>query len=134
MTPLLVTFARRVDEPFDHSLGALQRWHPTTTRHLDVRCATIDAPDDGEPNRYRLMLRLKGRGRPLPMELRVTPWSPTAGTHIELLPLRRVRPSHRYFRTGRSVLEDVVATIVGSSPATHGRQLELAPRCLSESA
>jgi hypothetical protein len=68
------------------------------------------------------------------MELRVTPWSPTAGTHIELLPLRRVRPSHRYFRTGRTVLEDVVATIVGSSPDARGRELEVASRCLSESA
>jgi hypothetical protein len=134
MTPLLVTFSRRLDEPFDHSLGALRRWHPTTTRHLDVRCATIDASPGGEPNRYRLVLRLKGHGRPMPMELRVTPWSPTAGTHIELLPLRRVRPSHRYFRTGRSVLDDVMATIIGSSPSAPGRSVDLPSRCLPESA
>jgi len=133
MTPLLVTFSRRLDEPFDHSLGALRRWHPTT-RHLDVRCATIDAPPGGHPNRYRLMVRLKGRGRPMPMELRVTPWSPTAGTHIELLPLQRVRPSHRYFRTGRTLLDDVTATIVASSPDTRGRDVELATMCLPESA
>jgi hypothetical protein len=48
------------------------------------------------------------------MEVRVTPWSET-DTHIELLPLRTVRPSRRYFRHSRVVLNDLVAAIAAGS-------------------
>lgn len=135
MTPLLVTFSRFVDEPFERSLGALQEWRPAETRRVDIGCATIDAPTDGEPDRYRVALRLQGRGRSLPMELRVTPWSSTSGTHIELLPLRTVRPNHRYFRRGRSVLNDVVTAIDrGSTNTDERRHVDPPPRRLLESA
>jgi hypothetical protein len=53
------------------------------------------------------------------MELRVTPWSSNSGTHIELLPLRAVRPNGRYFRNGRAVLNDVVHT-VATGPTNAG--------------
>jgi hypothetical protein len=115
MTQLLVTFSRFVDEPFERSVGALRGWRPEGLRRVDLDRADLDAPADGAPDRYRVTLRLVGRARSVPMELRVTPWSSTSGTHIELLPLRSVRPSHRYFRRGRSVLSDVVSAIDGAS-------------------
>jgi hypothetical protein len=120
MTALPVTFSRRMDEPFEHSLEALQRWWPRDRRAIDVGCAFIDAPDGG-PDRYRVTLRFRRRPCALPMELRVTPWSEAAGTHVELLPLRAVRPSRRYFRRSRAVLNDVVVTIV-AGPGHAARQ------------
>ena len=135
MTPLPLSFSRFVAEPFERSVGALSGWRPDSTRRVGLGCAAIDAPKGGEPDRYRVTLRLLGRARSVPMELRVTPWSSTSGTHIELLPLRAVRPSHRYFRRGRSVLDDVVAAIDGgpAGAAAHGLP-DASWTCLRESA
>jgi hypothetical protein len=133
MTSLLVTFSRRVDQPFEHSLDAVQRWRPPASRGVDMGCATIDEGPDDAPNRFRLELRFQGPGRSLPMELRVTPWSDT-DTHVELLPLRAVRGSRRYFRRSRLVLNDIVGAIaLGSSNPGEPRHLA-APSCLPRSA
>ena len=76
---------------------------------------TVDLADNAEADRYRMVLRLRGLGRSVPMELRITPWSLDADTHIELLPLRAVRPSTRYFRRGRAVLNEVVHAVATGS-------------------
>jgi hypothetical protein len=111
MTSLLVTFSRRVDQPFEHSLEAVARWRPQVERGVSMGCATIDARSDDAPDLFRLELHFQTRGRrSLPMELRLTPWSDT-DTHVELLPLRAVRGSRRYFRQSRLVLNDVVGAI-----------------------
>jgi len=52
------------------------------------------------------------------MELRVSPWSGPADTHVELVPLRRVRPSRSYFATGRRVLADVIGALGDPARAT----------------
>jgi hypothetical protein len=134
MTTIPITFSRSTDRPFEHSLDALARWRPRDVRGVDLGCATIDVPHGGGPDRYRLRLRLRGRARALPMELRLTPWSETWGTHLELLPLRSVRPSNRYLRKGRAVLDDVIATIVdGSADAGKERRAGATSDCLLES-
>jgi hypothetical protein len=119
MTMLLITFSRRTDQPFERSLDALAQWRPDDARTVALGCATIDLASDTETSRYRLALRLRRFGRSVPMELRVTPWSSNSGTHIELLPLRAVRPNGRYFRRGRAVLNDVVHT-VATAPRNAG--------------
>lgn len=119
MTMLSITFSRRMDQPFERSLGALAQWRPDDTRRVALGCATIDLASETQTTRYRLALRLRRFGRSMPMELRVTPWSSNSGTHIELLPLRAVRPNGRYFRNGRAVLNDVVHT-VATGPTNAG--------------
>lgn len=121
MTMLSITFSRRTDQPFERSLDALAQWRPDDTRKVALGCATIELASDTETSRYRLTLRLRRFGRSVPMELRVTPWSTNAGTHIELLPLRAVRPNGRYFRRGREVLNDVVHTV--DTGPTNAREL-----------
>lgn len=74
----------RVDQPFEHSLDAVQRWRPDAAHGVSMGCATIDARSDDAPDLLRLELHFQARGRrSLPMELRLTPWSDT-DTHVEL--------------------------------------------------
>jgi hypothetical protein len=133
MTSLLVTFSRRVEQPFEHSLDAVQRWRPIAARGVSMRCATIDARSDNVPDLFRLELRFQRSWRSLPMELRLTPWSDT-DTHVELLPLRAVRGSRRYFRRSRMVLNDVVGAIAPSSSNSDELAISAPPTYLSRSA
>jgi hypothetical protein len=106
-----LTFSRRVDRPFEASLNAIVHWHPDPAM-FDEGCATIDAPE--KARRYRLSVRLRRIGRrSVPMELVVTRWS-TSATHVELLPLRAVRPGRRYFVKGRALLDDATETIASA--------------------
>jgi hypothetical protein len=115
-----------MDQPFERSLDALAQWQPDDARSVALGCATIDLASDTETSRYRLALRLRRLGRSVPMELRVTPWSSNSGTHIELLPLRSVRPNGWYFRRGRAVLNDVVHT-VATAPRNAGDERHITP-------
>jgi hypothetical protein len=133
MTSLLVTFSRRVDQPFEHSLDAVQRWRPEAAHGVSMGCATIDARSDDAPDLLRLELHFQAPGRrSLPMELRLTPWSDT-DTHVELLPLRAVRGSRRYFRRSRLVLNDVVGAIAprSTNPAELARSAPPTDLCRS---
>jgi hypothetical protein len=110
MSALLLAFSYQLDRPFDLSVDGLQSWQPSCVRGVELRHATIDEPDIGV-TRYRVTIRLRHRGRPLAMELRITPWSGASDTHLELLPLRRIRPNRRYFRSGRTLITEAVDTI-----------------------
>ncbi len=109
-----LTFSRRIDQSFEASLDAIVRWHPDPSK-FDEGFARIDAPAGAQ--RYRLSVRMRRIGRPVPMELIVSPWSSTAATHVELLPLRAVRPNRDYFVRGRALLEDAAVAIASARPA-----------------
>jgi hypothetical protein len=117
-----LTFSRRIDQSFESSLEAIARWHPDPSM-FEEGCARIDSPAGAQ--RYRLLVRMRRVGRPVPMELVVSPWSWTAATHVELLPLRAVRPNREYFVRARALLDDVAATIGSARPA----DIETFSRC-----
>ncbi len=97
MTGPQITFSRRVDLPFGDSLEAISRWHPDRV-DFEEGSATIEAPAGAQ--RYRLAVRVGWVGRSVPMELTLSPWAGPATTHLELVPLRSVRPRRRYFAAG----------------------------------
>jgi hypothetical protein len=108
MTGSQITFSRRLELPLGDSLDAISRWQPEAAA-LEEGSTTLE-PAEGAP-RYRLSLRLRRFGRSVPMELTLSPWAGPATTHLELVPLRTVRPTRRYFRRGRSLLDDAVSTM-----------------------
>ena len=73
-------------------------------RHPDERPATA------APSSCVLAIELRpGRlRRRVPMEIQVSRWSPRF-TKLEMIPLRRLRPTPRYFRAGNRVLDAVAA-------------------------
>jgi len=116
MSNLIVTFSRQFDRPIETSLAALERWVPGATRRFAVRPPSTDTAQNGGA-RYQMAVRVGRLRRRIPLELRVAPWSETEGTQIELLPVRRVRPTARYFARCRALLNDLSAEIAGSGLA-----------------
>ena len=116
MSNLIVTFSRQFDRPIETSLAALERWGPGATQRFAVRPPSTDAAQNGGA-RYQMAVRVGRLRRRIPLELRVAPWSETEGTQIELLPVRRVRPTPRYFARCRALLNDLSAEIAGSGLA-----------------
>ncbi|HXW38835.1 MAG TPA: hypothetical protein VEJ44_04000 [Acidimicrobiales bacterium] len=106
-----LTFSRRVDQPFGESLGAIASWHPQLA-DFEEGCASIDA--DASASRLTRTVRMRRIVRSVPMELVVSQWSSTEATLLELLPLRAVRPSRRYFAKGRALLDDAAETIASA--------------------
>ena len=109
MSRFQVSFSCHLDRPVGLSIGSLEGWQPSVLRRLQLGPATIE-PDAGS-HRFRQVVQLRHHGRPLAMELRVTPWSSPMDTHLELVPLRRLRANRRYFRNGRVLLADAVGRI-----------------------
>ncbi len=116
MTGPQLAFSRRIDRPLAMSLEAMGSWRPGRAP-LSGRCALVEVP--GRAMCYRLGLRTRRIGRPVPMELSVTAWSPGA-THLELAPLRAVRPGRRYFARARALLDDATSALVGVETAPRG--------------
>jgi len=111
MSPLF--FSRTLPEPAARSVERIGRWRPGLTG------VALRAPaGPGRAGRVTMAVRVRRLGRPVPMELRVSPWSGPADTHVELVPLRRVRPSRSYFTTGRRVLADVIGALGDPARAT----------------
>jgi hypothetical protein len=115
MSALPVAFSCQLDRPFALSVDRLQSWRPSRVGGAEVGLATIDVRQPGASG-YRVAVRLRHHWRSLAMELRVTPWSDGSDTHLELVPLRRVRASRRYFRSGRTLIADAVSTIRAPCP------------------
>jgi hypothetical protein len=111
-----LSFARRVDVPFEASVARLNEWMAAHAGAVDIgRSRLISRLPGSDDDRLRIEVSL-GRGstgRAVPMELELIRWSPRLGTAIELQPRRDVRPSARYFDAGHALL-DAVAAIIAS--------------------
>jgi hypothetical protein len=123
MTALPLWFDRHLDAEFSSGLAAVSQWSPGPATGLGPAVVSADG--------YRATLALGPGGR-RPVELRVTRWSEAWGTHVELVPLHRVRATRGYLRRSRALLHDVVAALErGPIPIT---QLGPADRELCRSA
>jgi hypothetical protein len=102
MTAVPFSFERHLDTEFSSGLAAVSRWSPGRATGLGPAVVSAD--------RYRATLALGPGGR-RPVELRVTRWSEARGTHVELVPLHRVRATRGYLRRSRALLHDVLAAL-----------------------
>ena len=104
MTGTQLTLSRRVERPLAQSLRALDAW-----------AATSGAAGRAIPGRFHRRLAVRRIGRPLPVELRVSAWAEDSDTLLELVPLRSLRPSARYFARARGVMEAAAASILAAT-------------------
>lgn len=102
MTAIPLSFDRHLDTDFSRGLAAVSQWRPDTGTGLGPAVVSGD--------RYRATLALGPGGR-RPVELRVSRWSEARGTHVELVPLHRVRALRGYLRRSRALLRDALAAM-----------------------
>ncbi|MGH8995604.1 MAG: hypothetical protein ACRDYB_06190 [Acidimicrobiales bacterium] len=102
MTAIPLSFDRHLDTDFSRDIAAVSQWCPGPAAGL--------APAVVSGDRYRATLALGPGGR-RPVELRVSRWSETRGTHVELVPLHRVRATRGYLRRSRALLRDAFAAM-----------------------
>lgn len=119
------SFLRCVDVSFATVNAALETWWEREQRDgfvavgAHARIGRINV--DHGVGRVRVVL---GRGwgpfrSSVPMELELAPWSERQPvTRLELIARRRVRTNERYFRTGRQLLDILIAQI--EPPVTSG--------------
>jgi hypothetical protein len=111
-----ITLSRHIDLPFETCLEGLEHWQRPAERPLapgGTRVTIRGAAEVG-PDQYRIGLNLRPihSWRALAMELRLTRWSTSSGSSLELRPLRNHRPRRRYFLAGHVVLDAAIAAIV----------------------
>ena len=70
----------------------------------------------GEARRLDARLRLGGLGRPLRVELELSPWS-RAESEVAIRPTRRPRPAERYWAGAADALDALRATLPSLAPA-----------------
>ena len=113
-----LSFARRVDAPFEVSVARLEAWWDLAAQNGIVeigRSRLIGRLPRSDADRLLIEVSL-GRGstgRTVPMDLELTRWSAALGTAVELEPRRDVRPSARYFNQGHALLDGVTAILDG---------------------
>jgi hypothetical protein len=111
-----VVFLRAFELPFEAAAAGLHAWWRRDARSgaLPVgRSRLVGPPDERQPGRCHLEVDL-GRGllrRRLTMDLELVPWYQTFGTILVLCPRSRVRPGHRYFRTGHALIDAIIAAV-----------------------
>lgn len=103
MTPRQPTtlFTRILPGPYDLCRATVHAAFPDAT---SVQVAGVT----------RLIVDLQiGRRRSVPMRLEVSPWTADGRTTgLELMPVRAVRATPRYFRAGHRLLDDLAARLL----------------------